>query len=307
MAATIELEGVSKTFGSKKAVDNITLRVEQGTVLALLGPNGAGKTTTISMMLGLQHPTSGTVRLLGGDPREPQNRQRVGAMLQDVNVIDRLTVRETIELFRSYYKTPMSLEKLLNHAGLTDKQNDRAEKLSGGQKRRLNFALALAGDPAVLFVDEPTVGMDVTARRAFWETLREFANEGRTIVLTTHYLEEADAIADRIVVINQGKLTADGTPSELKTALGGKYVSFIAGGDVTHEKLQTLPGVEDIEWSGRHVRLRTKQSDQLLFAIVRGGLDVRDIEVKSGGLEDVFSVLTESNSEETHIAKGVTV
>lgn len=302
MSAVIQLEGVTKEFGSKKAVDHLSLQVERGTVLALLGPNGAGKTTTISMMLGLQTPTRGTVRLLGGDPREASNRQQIGAMLQDVNVIDRLTVRETIDLFRSYYEKPMSTDKLLYYAGLEDKQKARAEKLSGGQKRRLNFALALAGDPSVLFVDEPTVGMDVTARRVFWETLREFANAGRTIVLTTHYLEEADAIADRIVVISQGKLTADGTPGELKAGLGGKFVSFTAGANVTQEKLQGLPGVLEVEWSGRHVRLRTNRSDELLFAIVRMGLDVHDIEVKSGGLEDVFSALTVAQTDSKEVA-----
>jgi ABC-2 type transport system ATP-binding protein len=164
-------------------------------------------------------------------------------------------------------------------------------------KRRLNFALALAGDPRVLFIDEPTVGMDVTSRKLFWETLRDYANGGRTIVLTTHYLEEADAIADRIVVIDKGKKRADGSPGELKAAFARNFVSFVTGSALTQAAVGQLPGVEEAEWSGRHVRLRTRDSDRLLWALFQGRLDVSNIEVRSVGLDDVFAALTDGAGE----------
>jgi ABC-2 type transport system ATP-binding protein len=294
----IEMERVTKRFGGFTAVDDLTLHVAEGSVVALLGPNGAGKTTSVSMMLGLLSPTNGQVRLLGGDPRDPRNRERVGAMLQDVSVIERLRVTETIDLFRSYYAKPLDTKTLLRISGLEEKAKAYATSLSGGMKRRLNFALALAGDPQVLFIDEPTVGMDVTSRKLFWETLRDYANGGRTIVLTTHYLEEADAIADRIVVIDKGKKRADGTPGELKSSFAGNFVSFVAGAALTQAAVQELPGVEDVEWSGRHVRLRTRDSDRLLWALFEQRLDVSNIEVRSAGLDDVFAALTDGETEE---------
>ena len=205
MKAAIQLNGVSKIYKDKKAVDNLTLSIAEGTVVALLGPNGAGKTTTVSMILGLHKPTKGTVKLLGGDPGDTRVRDRIGAMLQDVSVIDGLKVAESINLFRSYYEKPLPLAYLLKVSNLEAEKDKMASSLSGGQQRRLGFALALAGDPEVIFLDEPTVGMDVTSRQLFWDTVRAMAGKGRTIVLTTHYLDEADSVADRIVVINNGK------------------------------------------------------------------------------------------------------
>ncbi|KEO81880.1 ABC transporter ATP-binding protein [Tumebacillus flagellatus] len=294
MKHVLDLQNVRKSFGSKNAVEDLSLTVEPGTVLSLLGPNGAGKTTTVSLMLGLLKPTSGTIRLLGGDPRDARTRQRVGAMLQEVSAIERLNVRETIELFRSFYEKPLTTDKLLEIAGLHEHAKTMGTALSGGLQRRLNFALAMAGNPDVLFLDEPTVGMDVSSRTLFWEHLREFANQGKTILLTTHYLEEADAISDRVVVIANGRITADGTPGELKNALGKRFITFRAGDRTTDALLQQLPGVDRIERSGRQVRLQVSDSDAALFAIVRNGLDVQDIEVKGGGLEDVFRSLTET-------------
>jgi len=296
MTAAIQLEQVNKIYRGKKAVDGLTLTIEKGSVVALLGPNGAGKTTTVSMILGLHQPTSGRVRLLGGDPRETRIRDRIGAMLQDVSVIDNLKVHETINLFRHYYEKPLPLEQLLRISGLEEEKNKMATALSGGQQRRLGFALAVAGDPEVLFLDEPTVGMDVTSRQLFWDTIRAMAGKGRTIVLTTHYLEEADSVADRIVVINNGRLIADGTPSEIKAETAGRVISFTAGASVTEESLAAMPGVTDIQWSGRKVRLFSGNTDRLIAALIETRIDMHDIEIQSGGLEDAFQALVQQTT-----------
>jgi len=294
MKPVIQLDRVSKLFKGKTAVEDLSLTIDEGSVIALLGPNGAGKTTTVSMMLGLQQPTSGAIRLLGGSPQDREVRNRLGAMLQEVNVIDGLKAEETIGLFRSYYTNPLPLETLLKVSGLEAERSKMASALSGGQKRRLNFALALAGDPAVLFLDEPTVGMDVTSRQLFWDTVRAMAGSGRTIILTTHYLEEADAIADRVIVMNKGKLIADGTPTEIKASTNRRMVSFTASPQVSKEEVELLPGVIQAEWTGNRVKLWSGDTDRILWAIVESGLDVKDIEVYSGGLEDAFQSLVRS-------------
>ncbi|SDT56536.1 ABC-2 type transport system ATP-binding protein [Paenibacillaceae bacterium GAS479] len=293
----IQLEHVTKEYKGKRAVDDLSLNVESGTVVALLGPNGAGKTTTISMILGLQLPTSGKVKLLGEDPRDIKVRNRIGAMLQDVSVIDNLKVAETINLFRNYYSNPLSLEQLLHISGLETDKNKMAVSLSGGQQRRLGFALAVAGDPEIIFLDEPTVGMDITSRQLFWETIRTMAARGRTVVLTTHYLDEADNVADRIVVINNGKLVADGTPSEIKAGTTGRVISFTAGASVTTETLRAVPGVANVEWSGRRVKLASSDTDRLIVALIEKNIDMCDIEIKSGGLEDAFQTLVQNTNE----------
>lgn len=296
MKTAIALDRVSKEFKGKRAVDEISLNIEEGSVVALLGPNGAGKTTTVSMMLGLIRPTGGTVRLLGGDPRDWGIRSRLGAMLQEVSMIDRLQVGEIIELFRSYYEKPLPLERLLRISGLEEESGKLATSLSGGQRRRLDFALALAGDPSVLFLDEPTVGMDVTSRQLFWETVRALAGTGRTLILTTHYLEEADSLADRVVVINKGRLIADGTPAEVKASTSGKILSFTAGPGVTPQLVRALPGVTDASWSGRRVKLFSADTDRLLRELIRMEADIRDIEVHGGGLEEAFRHLVQEDS-----------
>ncbi|QHW31628.1 ABC transporter ATP-binding protein [Paenibacillus rhizovicinus] len=293
MKAAIQLTGVSKIYKDKKAVDDLTLSIAEGTVVALLGPNGAGKTTTVSMILGLHKPTKGTVKLLGGDPGDIRVRDRIGAMLQDVSVIDGLKVGESINLFRSYYEKPLPLDYLLKVSNLEAEKNKMASALSGGQQRRLGFALALAGDPEVIFLDEPTVGMDVTSRQLFWDTVRAMAGKGRTIVLTTHYLDEADSVADRVIVINNGKIIADGTPGEIKSGTTGRVISFVAGPTVTTDALHRLPGVTDVEWSGRKVKVFSTDTDLLIRALVEGKFDMRDIEIHSGGLEDAFQALVQ--------------
>ena len=212
------LRSVTKKFGQQVALDCLSLELRRGEVVALLGPNGAGKTTAVRLLLGLSQATSGEVRIFGGNPRDRASRLRLGAMLQVGRMPETLRVREHLQLFSSYYANPRPLEELLAVAGLEGLEEKLFGTLSGGQKQRVLFALALCGDPDLICLDEPTVGMDVEARRAMWEQVRKLAARGKTILLTTHYLEEADALASRIVVIQKGKVIAEGTPQELKTA-----------------------------------------------------------------------------------------
>lgn len=298
MAAAISFDGVVKKFASQVAVDKLTFDVEEGSVVSLLGPNGAGKTTSISMMLGLIRPTTGKVKLLGKDPTSPANRKHIGAMLQQVGLPSQTTVREVISLFRGFYDDALPLEYLLEMSDLKDIARMQADKLSGGQKRRLQFALAMAGNPKILFLDEPTTAMDVQSRRTFWSQLRSFAEQDRrTIVLSTHHLEEADSISDRIIIMHRGRKIADGTPTELKQRAGNRFVSFITSPSVTESEIRRLPSVLGLEWSGRHVRVRTDDSDGLLRALVHSHLEVSDFEVSSGALEDAFIALTEAEQE----------
>ncbi|HET7559918.1 MAG TPA: ABC transporter ATP-binding protein [Limnochordia bacterium] len=287
--AVIEVQGVSRSYGDKLALDNVSLDVRKGEILALLGPNGAGKTTLISLMLGLRRPTTGRIRLFGGDPASPGSKTRVGAMLQETSVIPDLTVAETIDLFRSYYAEPLPTADLLDAAGLTDEAKRKGAVLSGGQKQRLAFALALAGNPELLFLDEPTVGLDVEVRRRFWERIRQIAKR-TTIILTTHYLEEADALADRIVVVHQGKVMADASPRELKGSLGGRWISFAYHGEVPPLDVAALPGAERIEPGNGRLRFLSKDSDAALKLLVNHA--VHDIEVRGADLEEAFLALT---------------
>ncbi len=210
------LRSVTKTYGSQIALDAADLSIGRGELVALLGPNGAGKTTALKLMLGLLRADAGTVRVFGRDPREASHRQRTGAMLQVTRVPETLRVREHIDLFSSYYPHPLPMAEVVGVAGLEGIENRLFGELSGGQKQRVLFALAICGNPDLLFLDEPTVGLDVQARRGLWKQIRALVAQGKSILLTTHYLEEADALANRIVVINHGRVIANGTPAEMK-------------------------------------------------------------------------------------------
>src|SRR3984957_9938619 len=235
------LENVNKNYGSIRALKNVDFRVRAGEVLALLGPNGAGKTTAVKLLLGLMQPNSGKARVFGGDPTNPANRMRTGAMLQVGKVPETLKVGEHIDLFSSYYQNPMSLEGALAAAGLEKLRDRKFGDLSGGQRQRTLFALAICGNPDLLFLDEPTVGLDVEARRSLWEGIRQLVDRGRTVVLTTHYLEEADALADRIAVINRGTIIAEGTPAEIKSQTSGKRIRCVT--EVSLATVLQIPGV----------------------------------------------------------------
>src|SRR6204780_5713421 len=218
------LAGVNKSYGDIRALRGVNFSVRAGEVVALLGPNGAGKTTAVKLLLGLSQPNSGQVRVFGGDPTNPENRMRTGAMLQVGRVPETLRVREHIDLFSTYYPKPMALGEVLAAAGLEKLSDRKFGDLSGGQRQRVLFALAICGDPDLVFLDEPTVGLDVEAGRMLWDEIRRMVDRGKTVLLTTHYLQEADALADRIAVINQGAITAEGTPAEIKAQTSGKRI-----------------------------------------------------------------------------------
>jgi ABC-2 type transport system ATP-binding protein len=291
----IELHNATKRFGPLTALLDVSLTVQPGETVAMLGPNGAGKTTAVSLMLGMRRPSAGTARLFGGDPRIPATRLRLGAMLQESGVPAMLTVREVVELFRSLYTRPITAAAAIEAAQLGDKAASRVATLSGGQRQRLYFALAIVGDPDVLFLDEPTVALDVESRRSFWEQITLLTQRGKTVLLTTHYLEEADALADRIVVINGGVIVAQGTPAEIKSKVGGKHVRFVAEG-VAREWLAALPGMQSVTHAGNQWMLYTTEPERALQAIFAKGVPISGLEVEGAGLEEAVLALTSAHS-----------
>ena len=295
--AAVRLKGASKSYGSLQALKDTDFAAYPGEVVALLGPNGAGKTTAISLMLGLRAPTSGSATLFGRDPRKPASRRRVGAMLQESGVPETLKVREVTEMFRRLYEKPISAGDALDAAGLREKVGSKVGNLSGGERQRLYFALCVVGDPDLLFLDEPTVGLDVESRRRFWESIREMHRRGKTIVLTTHYLEEADALAERIVVIDRGEVVAEGSPAEIKARVGGKVIRFRSLA-LTDGLLSQLPDIQRIEREGDAFTLYSTQPEKALENLFRQGVVVRDLEVVGTGLEEAFVALTGKNDEE---------
>jgi ABC-2 type transport system ATP-binding protein len=289
--SAILFRSVSKAFGSTKALVEVSLDIRIGTTLALLGPNGAGKTTAISIMLGLLAPSSGEARTLDLSPSDAIGLGHVGAMLQSGGLPNLVTVAELIELQRKLCPAPLALQAALRTAGLTDLAGRRIETLSGGESQRVRFALAIAGNPDLVFLDEPTVGMDVETRHAFWASMRAFAAEGRTVLFATHYLEEADQVADRVVLLDRGRVIADGTPGSIKSAVSGRTVRFtLIGAD--QAELATLPGVTGVEIHGNGVTLHTEDADSTVRTIYRQNLPIRDIEVTGADLESAFMALT---------------
>jgi ABC-2 type transport system ATP-binding protein len=287
----VELIDVRKSFGHLEALRGVSLRIEQGEVVAILGPNGAGKTTCINLMLGQRRPTVGTARLFGLSPEDRRARSRCGVMLQESGLLGQLRVRELVDLFGSYYPHPMTPEAAIAMAGLQDQSKMQASKLSGGQRQRLYFALAVCGDPEAVFLDEPTVGMDVEARRAFLDVIRQFGESGKTIVLTTHYLEEADELADRIVVFDQGCVIADASPSEIKSQVAGKKISFVTDAPVPEAYLAGL-GVTRMESEAGRVRILSSSPEDVLWRLHQCGVEIHDLEVIGVNLEDAFVSLT---------------
>ncbi|MBE1554054.1 ABC transporter ATP-binding protein [Sporosarcina limicola] len=298
MEYAVEIKGLTKVFKEKKAVDNVSFSIKKGEIVAILGPNGAGKSTTILMMLGLLYPTNGESKLFNADARDKKVREKIGVMLQEVSLMDGLKVKEIIGLFRSYYPNPLSIEQLIRLTGLSGEDlNKRTEKLSGGQKRRVGFALALAGNPELLFFDEPTVGMDISARKVFWQTVRELADKGKTILFSTHYLQEADDIADRIILFNKGKVVADGTPEAIKGNLLRQSVSFSTGHPFPKVQFLQLPQVSDVYVKDGRTFILTSDTDLILSKIFTEQLDVYDIAIEKGRLEEAFEQLTVEQKE----------
>jgi ABC-2 type transport system ATP-binding protein len=294
--AVVELVHATKRYGAIEALAGLDLTVGDGEVVAVLGPNGAGKTTAISLMLGMRRPTSGEARLFGLPPSTRSARSRCGVMLQESGVPRLLKVGEAVDLFGSYYPAPLPAARVLELAMLTDKAGRRIEDLSGGERQRLYYALAIAGDPQVLFLDEPTVGMDVESRRSFLRGIRDFASHGRTIVLTTHYIEEADQLAERVVVIDHGRMIADAPPAEIKARVPAHRVSFAADPPLTANDFADLP-VEWLEVSGSGVRLLSSHPEDLLVALIQRGVRPRQLEVSGADLEEAFLALTNHRGE----------
>jgi ABC-2 type transport system ATP-binding protein len=290
MPVAAQLIDATKKYGSIEALRGVSLDIELGDVVAMLGPNGAGKTTSISLLLGLRKPTSGKALLFGLSPYHLDARSRVGVMLQESGIPAMLKVREIVDLFRSYYPKPMAGDRAIAMAGLEEKAGAQVKELSGGQRQRLYFALAVCGDPDVLFLDEPTVGMDVEGRRSFIERIAEFANLGRTVVLTTHYLEEADQLAKRVIVIDRGVVIADGSPKEIKSRVAGKRVRFTAE-NLAETDLDGLP-VTTTTITDHRVQLLTNQPESVLRELFRKGIEISDLEVSGADLEDAFISLT---------------
>jgi ABC-2 type transport system ATP-binding protein len=298
MAATalpIELINATKRYGEKTVVDGFSFHAEPGELVALLGPNGAGKTTSISMMLGLKAMTAGTARVFGEAPTSPAARERSAIMLQESGLPGTLKVREIVELFARLYPDPIPTQSAIDAAMLEHKLDDRIAGLSGGEQQRLYFALAIVGDPDLLFLDEPTVGMDVTAREVFWDRIRAMHARGKTIVLTTHYLEEADALAERIVVINRGREVANGTPQQIKTSASGKVIRFRSPG-ATSERLGAFPNVDRVAITGDRVELYSREPEQALRALLNSEVTVADLELTGASLEQAFIALTRDHA-----------
>jgi ABC-2 type transport system ATP-binding protein len=287
------LAEVSKNYDSVKALRGVNFHVRAGEVVALLGPNGAGKTTAVKLLLGLMPPSMGKVRVFGADPTDPENRMRTGAMLQVGRVPETLRVREHIDLFSAYYQKPMPAAQVLAAAGVEKLSKRKFGELSGGQKQRVLFALAICGDPDLLFLDEPTVGLDVEARRLLWEEIRRLVSRGKTVLLTTHYLEEADALADRIAVINQGEIITEGTPAEIKALTAGKKIRCVTSLSMSH--LRQIPGVKEIREDREAVEIHATEAERVVRELLARDATLSGLEVTSAGLEEAFLALTQDS------------
>ena len=292
-APAISLRGLTKRFGSVTAVDGLDLTIEPGEIVAFLGPNGAGKTTTIDMVLGLSRPDAGSVEVYGRAPRTAVAHGLVAAVMQTGGLLKELTVRETVELTAALFAHTRPVDEVLARAGITEIADRRVGKCSGGQQQRLRFAMALLPEPELLILDEPTTGMDVEGRREFWSAIRADAERGRTVLFATHYLEEADAYADRVVLVSRGAVVADGTSAEIRALSSGRRISATWEGIGTAEAvaLRALPGVEDVELRGDTVLLTAGDSDAVARHLLTT-TPARDLQITSRGLEDAFLALT---------------
>ncbi|WIG95573.1 ABC transporter ATP-binding protein [Myxococcus sp. SDU36] len=295
----IEVKGLVKRFGDVTAVDGIDLDIRRGECVGLLGPNGAGKTTTVEILEGLQPATSGEVRLLGlrWETDAQVLRERIGMTLQETRLVDQLTVEEMVRLFASFYPRPLEVEALIGLVQLGEKRHARVGKLSGGQKQRLALALGLAGDPDVLFLDEPTTGLDPQSRRALWDVVAQLKARGRTVVLTTHYMDEAEVLCDRLVIIDRGRVIARGTPRDIITSLGAEQVIELeAEPSPDLERLRPLPSVVAAQRHAGRITLRVRELHLALPEVLRevaaGGGQLLHLSTRRPTLDDVFIDMT---------------
>lgn len=296
----IELTELTKSYGAVKAVRGINVTIQRGETLALLGPNGAGKSTTIDMILGLTRPDSGTVTLFGSSPADAVKAGAVGGMLQTGTLIEFMSVHELVTMVASLYPHPLAVDEVLHITGTSEYANRPTKKLSGGQTQRVRMAIALVANPDLLVLDEPTAALDVEGRRDFWAAMREVAARGKTIVFATHYLEEADAYADRIVLMARGQVVADGPPTEIKAKVGGRSIRATLP-DVRNDSLAALAGVSKVERRGEAVILTcadSASSDSALRELLSRFPEARDLEVRGAGLEEAFLNLTGDHEED---------
>ena len=286
-----ELSRVSKSFGTVVALDNFELQVRPAELLAVLGPNGAGKSTAISLMLGLHQPDSGSARLFGDSPLNVAARRKIGVMMQDVALAPELRVREHIELVGSYYPDPLSADDAMTLTGTSSLAARPYGKLSGGQKRQVQFAMAIVGRPKLLFLDEPTVGLDIHSRERMWAALRELVHQGVSIVLTTHYLEEAEALSDRVVVLAKGRAIASGTVDELRSLVDRKRISCVTS--LSPDLVTTWAGVQAVTLDRGRLQITASNADMVVRKLVLADADFRELEVHRAGLAEAFTELTQ--------------
>ena len=291
MTYLAELSGVHKRYGKTVALDGLDLQVRDGELLAVLGPNGAGKTTAISLLLGLQQADSGSAHLFGKSPHDLDTRRNVGVMMQEAVRPAELQVREQIDLVSSYYPAPMTPAAAMEVTGTTSLAKRPYGKLSGGQKRQVQFAVAMCGRPRLLFLDEPTVGLDIQARKLMWTTLRQLVEQGSSIVLTTHYLEEAEALADRVMVLAKGRVIASGTVNEIRATVVRKQVSCST--NLAVKQIQSWPEVESVNQDHQGTHITTNNAEALVRRLMAADEDVQDLEVRRAGLAEAFTELTQ--------------
>ncbi|HET8941595.1 MAG TPA: ABC transporter ATP-binding protein [Rudaea sp.] len=289
-AVIARLECASKRYGNVLALDAVDLQVHRGEVLAVLGPNGAGKTTAISLLLGLFETDSGSATLFDASPHALSSRQRIGAMLQTSGVPETLTVGELICLFRSYYPKPRTVADIVALAGVEYLLKKRYGKLSGGQQRRAQFALALAGRAEVLFLDEPTTGLDIQARETLWKTIRQLVGDGCAVVLTTHYLEEAEALADRVSMLAQGRIVAEGSVSDLRARVAQRRIRCVTA--LQPESIEPWPEVRAVTRSGQHVEIVSDAAEDVVRRLLAADANLCDLEVHRAGLAEAFVEIT---------------
>lgn len=283
--------GLRRSYGDVLAVDGVDLHLRVGEIVSLLGPNGAGKSTLIDLIVGLSEPDAGRVEIFGRSPEDAVRRGDIGVMLQTGALLEDATVGEMVGMIASLHDEPLTVQDALERAGIADLSDRRSTRLSGGQRQRVRFAMAIVSDPRLLILDEPTAAMDVGTRRAFWDSMRDFAQTGRTVIFATHYLEEAEAFAHRVVFLRGGRVVADGSVGEVRALVAGRSISSRIGG-ATADELQALPGASRVEQHGEVSTIISTDSDLTLRALLDRYPQARDVEVMSVGLEEAFLALT---------------
>ena len=284
------LDGASKRYGGVLALDRVDLEVQRGEVLALLGPNGAGKTTAISLLLGLLKTDTGKATLFDAAPQALASRRRIGAMLQTAGVPEMLTLGELVSLFRSYYPRPRTVADIIELAGIGDLLDKRYGRLSGGQQRRAQFALALAGNPEILFLDEPTTGLDIEARETLWKTIHSLVRDGCAVLLTTHYLEEAEALATRVCVLARGRIVAAGSVQQIRARVAQKQIRCVSR--LTTDAIARWPQVRSATRDGERIQIITDAAETVVRQLLSEDADVSELEIKRAGLAEAFVEIT---------------